>query len=182
MTFRVHRRELLRRELGSQLVQHPEHVRFEARIARLDVDQPHPGILARTPPPAVSSVPRNWSIHWTTRSVVAQSLGARRRGGEAEMTNSMQAVAPTAAVSRPRNPLAIGSFVCGIVWLGGLASFVALVLGVIALVQISNSGGLQRGKGFAIAGIVLAILGFAVPILLVFATSDSSSGPVGLAL
>jgi hypothetical protein len=46
---------------------------------------------------------------------------------------------------------------------------VAIVLGFIALAQIKRSGGMQKGRGFALAGIIIAaaliglvILGFTV--------------------
>jgi len=48
------------------------------------------------------------------------------------------------------NGLAIAGFVLSI-----LLSLVGLILSIIALIQINNSNGTQKGKGLAIAGIVI---------------------------
>lgn len=65
-------------------------------------------------------------------------------------------VAPSAP-ARGFNKLAIVSLVVGILWVGGLGAILALILGIVGLKQIKRSG--QRGKGLAIAGIVLGCLG-----------------------
>ena len=66
------------------------------------------------------------------------------------------------------NGLAIAALVCGLV---GLLFFppilgpLALIFGLVALNQINKSGGTQKGKGMAIAGVVLgpiAIIGWLV--------------------
>ena len=60
--------------------------------------------------------------------------------------------------ARPRNnALAIASLVLGILWVCGLGSLLALILGIVALSQIKKSG--ASGRGLAIAGIVLGVLG-----------------------
>jgi len=51
------------------------------------------------------------------------------------------------------NGLAIAGFVCAF-----LISIVGLVLSIIALNQINNSNGMQKGKGLAIAGIIIGAL------------------------
>ena len=61
------------------------------------------------------------------------------------------------------NVLAIISLVTGIVGCCGI-SVVALITGVIALSQITGSNGMQKGKGLAIAGIVLGSLWLALTI------------------
>jgi hypothetical protein len=48
-------------------------------------------------------------------------------------------------------------FVCGAI--GGLFSLGALVTGTVGLVQAKREGNLQQAKGWAIAGIVLGVLG-----------------------
>ncbi|MEU5880390.1 DUF4190 domain-containing protein [Spirillospora sp. NPDC047279] len=55
------------------------------------------------------------------------------------------------------NGLAIASLVLGILWLCWIGSIVAIVTGFIALGQIRRTG--QSGRGLAIAGIVLGVLG-----------------------
>ena len=55
------------------------------------------------------------------------------------------------------NGLAIASLVLGILWLFWLGSLVGLVLGLVALKQIK--GRTQGGRGIAIAGVVLSVLG-----------------------
>jgi hypothetical protein len=62
--------------------------------------------------------------------------------------------------------LAIASLVLGLVWLCGLGSLLALIFASVALSQISRSRGRLEGKGLAIAGLILGILGlslFALP-------------------
>lgn len=62
---------------------------------------------------------------------------------------------------RPKtNGLAIAGFICAF-----LISLVGLILSIIALVQINNSNGMQKGKGLAIAGIIIAVLSMGVTIL-----------------
>ena len=55
------------------------------------------------------------------------------------------------------NGLAIASLVLGVLWLFWLGSLVGLVLGLVALKQIKGRN--QGGRGIAIAGVVLSILG-----------------------
>ena len=57
------------------------------------------------------------------------------------------------------NRLAVASLVLGLVWLGGLASVPALIFGHRAKRAIARSGGTQRGRGMATAGIVLGWIG-----------------------
>ena len=57
------------------------------------------------------------------------------------------------------NGMAIASLVLSLVWLCGLGSIVALILGFKANGEIKRAGGAQSGQGLAIAGIVLGFLG-----------------------
>jgi len=71
---------------------------------------------------------------------------------------------------RPQQSLAAASLVCGIIsiTLGWCCSFgiltapIALVMGIIALVQIKNEPAKYGGKGMAIGGVVTGALYFAV--------------------
>lgn len=56
--------------------------------------------------------------------------------------------------------LAIASLVTGLLfWCLVVPGIVAVVLGYLALEEIADSGGLKRGRGMAIAGIVLGWVG-----------------------
>lgn len=57
------------------------------------------------------------------------------------------------------NGFAIASLVLGIVWLWFLGSVLAVIFGAIAIAQINRSQGAQTGKGMAVAGVVLGIIG-----------------------
>jgi hypothetical protein len=79
---------------------------------------------------------------------------------------------------RPRNGLAIAALCCGIAALVPVVGVVAVVLGVVALNQLRS--GLQRGRGMAIAGIVLGVLGtlaWAALLVLSIATSATDEPP-----
>jgi uncharacterized membrane protein len=71
-----------------------------------------------------------------------------------------------APIQRETNGLAIASMVLGILWVWWIGSVFALVLGLIALSQIEASQGRQTGRGMAIAGIVLGLVGVATLLLL----------------
>ncbi|MFC8733471.1 DUF4190 domain-containing protein [Luteimicrobium sp. NPDC057192] len=58
-------------------------------------------------------------------------------------------------VAAPFNGLAIASFVLSLVWLYGVGTILAVVFGLVALRQIKRTG--QRGRGFAIAGLVISV-------------------------
>ena len=57
------------------------------------------------------------------------------------------------------NGFAVVSLCLGIIWLYWIGSILALVFGYMAKGQINQSGGRQKGKGMAIAGIVLGWIG-----------------------
>jgi hypothetical protein len=56
------------------------------------------------------------------------------------------------------NGLAVGSLVASLFWFGWLGSFLAVILGHVALGQIKQSGGRQTGYGLAVAGLVLGYI------------------------
>ena len=69
---------------------------------------------------------------------------------------------------QPRNNgLAIASMVLGIVWIYGIGSILAVIFGHVALSQIKRSVGSQRGRGMAIAGLVLGYIGVALLALII---------------
>jgi len=72
--------------------------------------------------------------------------------------------------------MAIAALVCGILGV----SAVAIILGFVALSQIKRSGGLEKGRGMALAGIILGFVWVAISIaltitLLALAHSASAS-------
>jgi len=77
---------------------------------------------------------------------------------------------PPRLPTQPQQGLAVASFILGIVsitigWccsFGILTAPVALILGIVALVQIKNEPARNGGKGFAIGGIVTSGLYFVV--------------------
>jgi uncharacterized membrane protein len=95
------------------------------------------------------------------------------------MDSSME-LAPAEVTKPPRNGLAIASLVLGIVWLYWLGSILAVVFGHVALSQIKRSGGEQRGRGMAIAGLVLGYFGVAMLLffigIVIFSDGNGSGG------
>jgi hypothetical protein len=63
--------------------------------------------------------------------------------------------------------LAIASLVLGLLPLCGISSLLATIFGAVALSQISRSNGSIIGRGLALAGLILGILGLVAGILLV---------------
>ncbi|APW60107.1 GYF domain-containing protein [Paludisphaera borealis] len=74
---------------------------------------------------------------------------------------------PTPFTTPRTSGLAIASLVLGILWLCGLGSLLSTIFGSVALSQISRSRGTLEGKGMAIAGLVLGLVGLSW-LLLVF--------------
>jgi hypothetical protein len=64
--------------------------------------------------------------------------------------------------------LAVASLVLGILCLCGVGSLLATIFGAVALGQIAHSNGRLTGKGMAIAGLVLGILGLGLLAFLFF--------------
>jgi Domain of unknown function (DUF4190) len=80
------------------------------------------------------------------------------------------AAAPTyaGATGTQTSGLAIASLVTGLFfWCWVIPGIVSIVLGHLALESIENSGGAKRGRGMAIAGIVLGWVGIGIVGLLV---------------
>ena len=99
------------------------------------------------------------------------------------LTNSSRQSAPAPWHSSPAAPgtnsKAVASLVLGIVWLGGLGSLLALILGYIARREVNDARGSQTGSGLAVAGIVLGWVGMAglaaIVVILLFASATMSA-------
>ena len=70
--------------------------------------------------------------------------------------------------------LAIASMVLGIVWVYWIGSILAVIFGHIAISQTKRDPTL-RGRGMAIAGLVLGYVGIAVLIVTILAIASSST-------
>jgi uncharacterized protein DUF4190 len=75
-------------------------------------------------------------------------------------------VQQTYVVPQKTNGMAIASLVLGILWLYWLGSLLALIFGIIGKNQIDRSGAAEGGRGLAVAGIVLGIVGLGIFVLL----------------
>lgn len=76
------------------------------------------------------------------------------------------------APNRGTNGLAVAALVLGILWLCAVGSALAIVFGFVALSQIKRSE--QAGKGMAIAGIVLGIIGILATVVSVIALRSAA--------
>lgn len=63
------------------------------------------------------------------------------------------------------NPMAIGSLVLSLLWLGGLGSVGAVVLGHMGKREIARSQGRQSGDNLATAGLVIGYIGLAIMVI-----------------
>ena len=87
--------------------------------------------------------------------------------------------APAGEEGAETNGFAIASMFLGIIWLFGIGSIVAIILGYAGMKQIDASGGHQSGRAIAIAGIVIGIVGLAsMGILVGFLLSSSHNAPL----
>ena len=84
-----------------------------------------------------------------------------------------QMVHPYAAPSRTSG-LAIASMVLGILWLYWIGSILAVIFGHIAISQAGKDPTV-KGKGMAIAGLVLGYLGIATLVLTIVVTTLGTS-------
>jgi predicted PurR-regulated permease PerM len=79
------------------------------------------------------------------------------------------------AVPQRTNGLAVVSLSMGIIWYFWIGSILALIFGYIAKRQIDALQGQQKGRGFAVAGIVLGWVGIGILALVVIAVMVSRS-------
>jgi hypothetical protein len=108
--------------------------------------------------------------HAATRALAAELPWGTSVSTEVDLRDSPVRVATPTQVSG----LAVASLVLGIVWLYGLGSLLAVIFGSIALSQIGRSNGRLGGRGMAIAGLVLGIVG--VGLLVVVLASVNLAG------
>jgi hypothetical protein len=144
-------------------------------------DFPPPGERPPDPPPPTPPAPGWWRASDGTWYPPETAPGTRppppahgtqpEYGPPPAYGGAGYGYTPYAAPART-NGLAIASLVLGIVWLEGLGSILALIFGYIALRQIKQRQ--QRGRGLAIAGVVLGWIGVALlALVIVLAVSTS---------
>lgn len=76
------------------------------------------------------------------------------------------------------NGLAIASLFLGIIWLFGIGSLLAIVLGWLGMKEIRASGGHQGGWAIALAGVIVGVVGLAsLGILVAFLLSSAHNTP-----
>jgi hypothetical protein len=83
---------------------------------------------------------------------------------------------PGGTYPQTTNGLAIASMVLGILWLYFIGSILAVIFGHVSLSQIKRTG--QRGRGMAIAGLVLGYIGIGLLVVGIIAVASSDSGSV----
>jgi hypothetical protein len=85
------------------------------------------------------------------------------------LTTAPGNLVPFQADPAPRTcPMAFASMVLGLLWLCGIGSLGAIILGVVALRQIARSQGTLTGKSLAIVGLLLGFVGLAICTLAFF--------------
>ena len=66
------------------------------------------------------------------------------------------------------NGFAVASLVCSFFfWVYGIGALLSIVFGFIARSQIKHSGGMQRGKGMALAGIIIGFAGIVIAVVVI---------------
>jgi len=102
-------------------------------------------------------------------AAVAPAASGAMRGYEPP-ASPLDAPAPVLPAVPPKtNGFAVVSLSMGIIWYLWIGSILALIFGYIAKGQIDASQGQQKGRGFAIAGIVLGWVGVGILALVIVA-------------
>ena len=102
-------------------------------------------------------------------AAAAAPAGGAMRGYEPP-ASPLDAPAPVSPAVPPRtNGFAVVSLSMGIIWYFWIGSILALIFGYIAKHQIDALQGQQKGRGFAIAGIVLGWVGVGILALVILA-------------
>lgn len=89
-----------------------------------------------------------------------------------------RAWADTGPVTRTTNAKAVASLALSILWVMGLTSIAAIILGVLAKRELRDHGDQQTGDGLATAGIVIGAIGVLGAILIVVASVMFFTMPV----
>ena len=105
---------------------------------------------------------------------LAQAYAARWCSELATLTSDVTPPPEPLVFVRPErriNGLAIASIVASVFWFGWLGSLAGVILGYIALGQISRSGGRQTGRAAALAGIALGYFGLTTLLTVILLSS-----------
>jgi Domain of unknown function (DUF4190) len=106
---------------------------------------------------------------WVAPAAAVAPAGGAMRGYEPP-ASPLDAPAPVSSAVPPKNNgFAVVSLSMGIIWYFWIGSILALIFGYIAKRQIDASQGRQKGRGFAIAGIVLGWVGIGTLALVIIA-------------
>ncbi|MDQ3931246.1 MAG: DUF2510 domain-containing protein [Actinomycetota bacterium] len=98
------------------------------------------------PSPGVAGEERYWDgTRWTNYTRPTRATQTQEQPGGAREAKT--------------NGKAVASLTLALVWLGGIASIPAIVLGLLAKREIRRSSEGERGLGLASAGIVVGVLG-----------------------
>jgi len=84
---------------------------------------------------------------------------------------------PGTVVKAKVSSYAVASLVLGLVWICGVGSLLAVVFGIMGIRQVNRSEGRITGKGLAVAGLVLGILGVALIVWGMVASDTTTTGP-----
>lgn len=82
--------------------------------------------------------------------------------------NFYPAYAP--AATPKADGLAVAAMVLGIIWVYWIGSILAVIFAAVAIKRINRSNGWRTGKGMAIAGLVLGLIGCATLALVIIAS------------
>ncbi len=80
---------------------------------------------------------------------------------------------PYVEETRGTNGMAVAALVLGLLWGYGILSVLAIIFGAIGLKQ--TGGRNQSGRGLAIAGLVLGIVGASIALILIIVAASASS-------
>lgn len=92
-------------------------------------------------------------------SATGDRAPSRSRESDQPATAAEADPATASAPTAPTNRLARASVLLSILWIGGIGSMLAILLGGIAQMQIDASRGRQSGRDLATAGIVIGAIG-----------------------